>query len=188
MDSRVRVRSRQGSWKTNASGMERLAKAIDLCSSGNSFDYRRYFDDFPVIRKSTMLGRHRIERIGQDLCRANATKVIERCILMATDPGDLVLDPTCGSGTTAMSPSNGAGAGSRSTPRAWRWRWPAPASWARVSVLPAGRFREGQRQGSRSHRAAPARSRCTATSATASSMSACRTSRSNRSPTTPRSM
>ena len=39
--------------------------------------------------------------IPEDLCRTDCTKVIERCILMATDPGDLVLDPTCGSGTTA---------------------------------------------------------------------------------------
>ncbi|MBK9075342.1 MAG: hypothetical protein IPL77_10240 [Flavobacteriales bacterium] len=47
-------------------------------------------------------------------------KVIQRCMLMTTDPGDLVLDPTCGSGTTATLPSNGAAAGSPSIPAASR--------------------------------------------------------------------
>ena len=70
---------------------------------------------------------------------------------MATDPGDLVLDPTCGSGTTATSPSNGAAAGSRLILRVWRWRWPVPASWARAIRLPAGRFPRRPAQGSRSH-------------------------------------
>ncbi len=53
------------------------------------------------------------------------TKVIERCLLMTTDPGDLVLDPTCGSGTTAYVAEQWAGVGSPSTPAASPWPWPA---------------------------------------------------------------
>ena len=57
--------------------------------------------------------------------------VIERCILMATDPGDLVLDPTCGSGTTAYAAEQwGRRWITIDTSRVSPWRWPVPASWA----------------------------------------------------------
>ena len=88
-----------------------------------------------------------------------------------------------------LSPSNGAAAGSRLTPRAWRWRWPVPASWARAirfTCWPIPAKASSRKPKSPAPRRV--RSPCTGTSATASSMSACRTSRSNPSPTTRRSM
>ncbi|AGA34928.1 putative DNA methylase [Thioalkalivibrio nitratireducens DSM 14787] len=91
-------------WKTTISGMRFLAKAGRLQQSTNSVQYVRYFDDFPV---------QPITNVWSDVTQAGfvdeksyvvqtITKVIERCVLMTTDPGDLVLDPTCGSGTTAF--------------------------------------------------------------------------------------
>ena len=90
-------------WKTNVAGMERLARAGRIEASENSIRYTRFFDDFPV---------QPLTNIWDDTNRPGyidakryvvqtSAKVIERCVLMTTDPGDLVLDPTCGSGTTA---------------------------------------------------------------------------------------
>ena len=65
--------------------------------------YVRYLDDFPVVTDDESLGLTRSRAFTDDkvyVVQTN-TKVIQRCILMTTDPGDLVLDPTCGSGTTA---------------------------------------------------------------------------------------
>ena len=67
--------------------------------------YVRYIDDFPAFPISNSVDGHRqIQSRGDPkiyVVQTN-TKVIERCMLMTTDPGDLVLDPTCGSGTTAF--------------------------------------------------------------------------------------
>ena len=60
------------------------------------------------------------------------TKVVQRCLLMTTDPGDLVLDPPAAPARPLLSLSNGAAAGSRSTRRAWRSRSRARASWVRA--------------------------------------------------------
>ena len=63
----------------------------------------RYFDDFPVRPQNNVWSDTRTGGFGDDRYYVVQTveKVVARCILMATDPGDLVLDPTCGSGTTA---------------------------------------------------------------------------------------
>lgn len=93
-----------GYWKTNEIGMSRLAKANRLAApTKNSITYVRFLDDFPVSTYSnvwpdTQTGAFTDPKVY--VVQTNA-KVIERCMLMATDPGDLVLDPTCGSGTTA---------------------------------------------------------------------------------------
>ncbi|GHD90125.1 site-specific DNA-methyltransferase [Streptomyces naganishii] len=89
-------------WKTNEVGMSRLKAANRLVATGRSLNYLRYLDDFPAypinnLWEDTQSGS------GMDkiyVVQTN-TKVVERCMLMATDPGDLTLDPTCGSGTTA---------------------------------------------------------------------------------------
>lgn len=92
-------------WKANYPlGMERLAKANRLHVAENSIQYVRYHTDFDVaihgnIWSDTGSGNFTDEKVY--VVQTN-TKVIERCILMATNPGDLVLDPTCGSGTTAF--------------------------------------------------------------------------------------
>ncbi|WP_044549942.1 site-specific DNA-methyltransferase [Azospirillum lipoferum] len=94
---------RNSHWKTHLQGMERLAKADRIDSSTNSIRYVRCLSDFSI---------EPITNIWSDTTRAGyidqkryvvetAPKVIERCIQMTTDPGDIVLDPTCGSGTTA---------------------------------------------------------------------------------------
>ena len=92
----------KGGWKTNAAGMERL-KAAKRLEQRQSFDYIRFYDDFPAFPINNSWDGHDGAGFATDklyVVQTN-TKVIERCLLMTTDPGDLVLDPTCGSGTTA---------------------------------------------------------------------------------------
>jgi adenine-specific DNA-methyltransferase len=88
-------------WKTTIEGMLRLCSAGRIVPREGFRIYKRYFADFPVrsLNNVWMDVRGALDRI---YVVQTATKVIERCLLMVTDPGDLVLDPTCGSGTTAF--------------------------------------------------------------------------------------
>src|SRR5690606_34520132 len=90
-------------WKTNETGMRRLKLARRLEATTGGLYYVRYFDDFPVFPDNDVWTDTGIAGFASDKRYVVETseKVIQRCILMATDPGDLVLDPTCGSGTTA---------------------------------------------------------------------------------------
>ncbi|MBY0455798.1 MAG: site-specific DNA-methyltransferase, partial [Gemmataceae bacterium] len=93
----------KGGWKTNQEGMARLKNARRLLAQGNTLSYVRYFDDFPCFPFSNVWEDTVTSGFGEAkvyVVQTN-TKVVERCLLMTTDPGDLVLDPTCGSGTTA---------------------------------------------------------------------------------------
>lgn len=92
----------KGGWKTNKDGMNRLLAAKRLMTQGKSLAYVRYHDDFPAF-PLTCLWNDTQSGSGMEKVYVVQTnqKVIERCLLMTTDPGDLVLDPTCGSGTTA---------------------------------------------------------------------------------------
>lgn len=88
------------SWKTNREGMEVLKRERRLFAPGDSLRYVLYLDDYPVSE----LSNHWLDTQGATdptYVVQTSTKVVERCILMSTDPGDLVFDPTCGSGTTA---------------------------------------------------------------------------------------
>ena len=88
-------------WKTNMEGMTRLKNAGWLIPSKNTLRYKRYFDDFPV----TELGNMWTDTGGatnKKYVVQTSPKIIQRCMMMVTDPGDLVLDPTCGGGTTAF--------------------------------------------------------------------------------------
>ena len=90
-------------WKTNREGLERLVARNRVAETINSLRYVRYLDDFPVAPLTNMwtglgLGSFTAEQL---YVVQTAPRAIQRCILMTTDPGDLVLDPTCGSGTTA---------------------------------------------------------------------------------------
>lgn len=90
-------------WQTTAEGMKRLLKTSRLMLLGNSMRYVRLLNDFPVYPIDSLwtdTGVSGFSETKMYVVQTN-TKVIERCLLMATDPGDLVLDPTCGSGTTA---------------------------------------------------------------------------------------
>jgi adenine-specific DNA-methyltransferase len=91
-------------WKAKfPDGMKRLAISGHIHVAKNSIQYVRYADDFTVksrnnIWTDTLTGQYTEDKIY--VVQTN-TKIVERCLLMTTDPGDLVLDPTCGSGTTA---------------------------------------------------------------------------------------
>jgi adenine-specific DNA-methyltransferase len=96
-------RPKRGYWKTGEDGMKRLVAAERLETTDGGIYYRRYFDDFAVFPFSNLWGDTGIAGFASDKIYVvqTSTKVVERCLLMTTDPGDLVLDPTCGSGTTA---------------------------------------------------------------------------------------
>ena len=89
-----------GYWKTGELGFSRLIKANRIQQAGRTLRYQRYIEDFPAY-EITNSWLDTAGNCRQDLRGPNQSAVIERCMLMATDPGDLVLDPTCGSGTTA---------------------------------------------------------------------------------------
>ena len=94
------IRSQNKSWRTNFNGMQRLIRADRLSDSATIPRYKQFNLDFPTQQINNLW----VDTIGAtDMVYIvqTATKVIERCMLMSTDPGDLVLDPTCGSGTTA---------------------------------------------------------------------------------------
>ncbi|MCF6507029.1 site-specific DNA-methyltransferase [Blastococcus sp. MG754426] len=93
----------RGGWKTNAVGMSRLSMADRLEAYGKTLAFRRYTDDFPYFPRTNLWTDTARGGYGEEQWYVvqTGTKVIERCMLMCTDPGDLVLDPTCGSGTTA---------------------------------------------------------------------------------------
>jgi adenine-specific DNA-methyltransferase len=89
-------------WTTTRAGIDRLVRADRIGRSGASINYKRYLADapsFPLynIWDDTQSG----SGMAKTYVVQTTSKVIERCVLMSTDPGDLVLDPTCGSGTTA---------------------------------------------------------------------------------------
>ena len=93
----------KGGWKSNRAGIERLDRAGRLVRVGNTPRYVRYFSDAPYYRLGSAWLDTIISGFGDEKVYVVQTlrKVVERCVLMTTDPGDLVLDPTCGSGTTA---------------------------------------------------------------------------------------
>jgi adenine-specific DNA-methyltransferase len=91
-------------WKTTPTGLTRLGLAGRLYKARNSLRYLRLFDDFlatPLTNNWEDVGGIQSRTDPKVYAVQTATKAIERCILMTTDPSDLVLDPTCGSGTTA---------------------------------------------------------------------------------------
>ncbi len=90
------------SWRTHAEGMNRLITASRLIVLGQNPYFRQYHSDYPVMQfenswHDTAAGFSETKTYVVQ----THPKLIERCLLMTTDPGDLVLDPTCGSGTTA---------------------------------------------------------------------------------------
>ena len=87
-------------WKCTVTGMERLAKADRLIGLSKMIYYRRFIDDFPAFAIGNNWSDTQ-DRYSKFYVVQTVPEVVQRCILMTTDPGDLVLDPTCGSGTTA---------------------------------------------------------------------------------------
>jgi adenine-specific DNA-methyltransferase len=95
-----------GGWKTNNEGLQNLVKQKRIVASSNTLNYVRYLDDFPAFPLNniwTDVGGIQSRADPKIYVVQTNTKAIQRCILMTTDPGDLVFDPTCGSGTTAYT-------------------------------------------------------------------------------------
>ena len=94
---------KKGGWKSNLLGIERLKKAGRVIRIGNTPRYVRFFHDAPYFPMGSGWLDTGISGFGTEKVYVVQThqRVVERCILMTTDPGDLVLDPTCGSGTMA---------------------------------------------------------------------------------------
>ena len=91
-------------WKTNEIGMRRLLKADRVEVTGNSLSYVRYLDDFQAVAVNNSwddIGGVQSRSDPKVYVVQSPTTLVQRCILMTTDPGDLILDPTCGAGTTA---------------------------------------------------------------------------------------
>jgi adenine-specific DNA-methyltransferase len=91
-------------WKTHADGLKKVDRADRFVAQGKTLRFVNYLEDYSVTPLINLWTDTQISGFGSDRIYVVQTlpKVIERCVLMASDPGDLVLDPTCGSGTTAI--------------------------------------------------------------------------------------
>jgi adenine-specific DNA-methyltransferase len=98
-------RPTKGYWKTGEEGMQRLIAANRVYAGKKTLGYIRLLDDFPAFEVNNIwtdtVGQNQFGPGGKVYAVQTANIAIQRCMLMATQPGDLVLDPTCGSGTTA---------------------------------------------------------------------------------------
>ena len=94
-----------GGWRTSESGMKRVIYANRVLTTQSRLRFQKNFDDFGAIEInnnwSDVSGGVQSRNDPKVYVVQTATNIIQRCILMTTDPGDLVLDPTCGAGTTA---------------------------------------------------------------------------------------
>ena len=100
---RPNIRNR---WKTNEEGMTRLLAADRVQVTGNTLAYVRFIDDFPAFQLTNVwmdIGGIQSRADPKVYVVQTATTAIQRCMLMTTDPGDIVLDPTCGGGSTAYT-------------------------------------------------------------------------------------
>jgi adenine-specific DNA-methyltransferase len=97
------VKVGKSGWKTTQDGMRQLQYAARVGLAGKTLSYIRFIDDFPVFPMNNSWDDTVTAGFASNKMYVVQTneKVIQRCLLMATDPGDLALDPTCGSGTTA---------------------------------------------------------------------------------------
>lgn len=98
-------RPRTGYWKTGPEGMQKLISAQRIVRSGAILKYKRYFDDFVAMPRTnvwTDLSSGASVWDPKVYAVQTNTRVVSRCLMLTTDPGDLVLDATCGSGTTAF--------------------------------------------------------------------------------------
>jgi adenine-specific DNA-methyltransferase len=94
-----------GEWKTNQEGMARLLAAGRVRPMRNTLSYIRFLDDFPAYPINNVwldIGGIQSRADPKVYVVQTSTSIVQRCMLMTADPGDLVLDPTCGSGTTAF--------------------------------------------------------------------------------------
>jgi len=88
-------------WTTSPEGMEKIAQKNRFIVSGKTLFYKRYWGDFPCYPLTNVWTDTSSSFSEKNYVVQTIPKPIQRCLLMTTDPGDLVLDPTCGGGTTA---------------------------------------------------------------------------------------
>lgn len=93
------------SWRTNLAGMKKLIEKNRLLDAGKIPRYKQYYSDFPLQPMDNMWNDTQSNPNSIFVVQTSTT-VIERLILMSSDPGDLIIDPTCGSGTTAFVAEN----------------------------------------------------------------------------------
>ncbi|MDE3091355.1 MAG: site-specific DNA-methyltransferase, partial [Chloroflexota bacterium] len=93
-----------GGWRTSKEGLDRLVAANRIVSRGRYLAYKMCDNDFPFVHMHNIWTDVLFTSFGTQKVYVveTSTKVVQRCMLMTTDPGDVVLDPTCGSGTTAF--------------------------------------------------------------------------------------
>lgn len=104
LDGRTYRPTMNSRWKTNEVGMGRLKISRRIYPVGNTLSYVRYLNDFPVFPINNQWTDTGVSGYADPRVYVVQTtpRVVERCLLMTSDPGDLILDPTCGSGTTAF--------------------------------------------------------------------------------------
>jgi adenine-specific DNA-methyltransferase len=102
-EGKMFVPGKTAHWKTTQDGMVALARARRLEPRGAQLSYVRFLSDFPVSQVGNFWDDVLLSSRSEEKLYVvqTSTRVIQRCVLMTTDPGDLVLDPTCGAGTTA---------------------------------------------------------------------------------------
>ncbi|MCL4707976.1 site-specific DNA-methyltransferase [bacterium] len=88
-------------WKTSPQGLDRLKECKRLGKKGKQLNYKRYLADFPCTELLNVWIDTMNSFLKREYVVETNPKIVQRCMLMTTDPGDLVFDPTCGSGTTA---------------------------------------------------------------------------------------
>lgn len=102
LDGKEYLPSPNSHWKTTGDGMERLVRAQRVVSVGRVLAYKRYETDFPWMPFANVWDDTIIGTFSDKIYVVQTPNLaVQRCVLMTTDPGDLVFDPTCGSGTTA---------------------------------------------------------------------------------------
>lgn len=104
-EGRTFLPSKNRRWKTTRGGLDQLVRAGRVVAMGNSLRFKRYVSDFPALQITDdwhdIGGSVQSRSDPKIYVVQSGTSPIQRCMLMTTDPGDLVLDPTCGGGTTA---------------------------------------------------------------------------------------
>ncbi|MGA3373491.1 MAG: DNA methyltransferase [Terracidiphilus sp.] len=87
-------------WRTTKDGLDRLTSLRRITATGSTLRYKQLLDDFPLT-ETTTIWEDTARDVENFYVVQTPSNVVRRCVLMTTDPGDLVLDPTCGSGTSA---------------------------------------------------------------------------------------
>ena len=173
-------------WKTTVEGLTRLKQARRLINVSTGLYFVRHLDSFPVVPRDNMWQDTSAGGYTDDKLYVVQTnrKVIERCILMTSDPATSSSTPPAAPAPPPTSPSSGAAAGSPSTPPAWPWHWPEPASWAPATPTTCSRIAATAKSRRVSLPAgSPRKCPPTTTFAKGSCTSGCPTSPSSRSPT-----